>query len=113
MNKRAAGHQELLIEDPAHLCGRIELQEPPAEGGGGGEVLELEEDEHGGAQGQRLVHRLQPRVGEVGCQLSHPVGVVLELLARQFQAQRHIVLSVQHPPISKSLSARSQPPTKF
>ena len=94
MNQRAGGHQEVSIQKPTHLCGRVELQEPPAEGGGGGKVLELEEDEHGGAQGQRLVHRLQPRVSEVCCQLSHSVGVVLELLARQFQAQRYIVLSV-------------------
>lgn len=59
---------------PIYLLSHLRLgpkfQEAPSKGGSCLKVLELEEEVEGGPQHQDHVHRLQVRVGEVGCHLA-------------------------------------------
>jgi hypothetical protein len=74
-----------------HLLRGIQLQQAPAEGGSSGEVLQLVEQNHGRAQAEDDVARLQLGMREVRRQLSLPVGLCRGL-ALQLSPQAHIVL---------------------
>mmetsp|Transcript_31726 Transcript_31726/g.82115 ORF Transcript_31726/g.82115 Transcript_31726/m.82115 type:complete len:632 (+) Transcript_31726:248-2143(+) len=72
-------------------CG-VELEQAAAKGRACGEVLQLEEDGHGRAQRERHVDRLQLAVGEVGGHLGGALGVILVLLALDFNLEGHQVV---------------------
>ena len=88
----SAPHTAPQPPQPPHLLVRLQLQQSAAEGGAGVELLELEEDGHGGAQAERQVHALQVAVREVGGQLRGATRVVPDLPPLQLDAQRDVVV---------------------